>query len=90
MSNSFIWPTDRTLSGVITPGQSESGSDSNEGVLHVPQSSIITEVLPSDYLISYPGYLLGESYLSAEMQLVYSATPANWAIKSYSKHPLDW
>ena len=29
--------------------------------------------------MSYPGHLLGESYPSAEIQLVYSAAPANWA-----------
>ena len=28
--------------------------------------------------MSYLGHLLGESYPSAEMQLVYSAVPANW------------
>ena len=34
--------------------------------------------LPSDYLVSYLEHSLGESYFSAEMQLVYSAAPANW------------
>ena len=33
MSNCAIWPIDRTLSGAITPGQSEPWSDGNEGVL---------------------------------------------------------
>ena len=33
----------------------------------------------SDRLISYPGYSLVGSYSSAEMQLVYSTAPANWA-----------
>ena len=34
-----IWPIDRNLSGATTPGQSGPGSNGNEGVLHIPQSS---------------------------------------------------
>ena len=56
-------------------------SDGNKGVLCISQSSSITGASSSDCLVSYPGHLLGESYPSAEMQLVYSATPADWAIK---------
>ena len=35
----------------------------------------------TDYLykISYPEHPLGGSYLSAEVQLVYSTAPADWA-----------
>ena len=33
---SFIWLIDRALSGATIPGQSEPGSNGNEGVLHVP------------------------------------------------------
>ena len=36
-----IWPIDRTLSGATTLGQSGPGSDGNEGVLCIPQSSSI-------------------------------------------------
>ena len=75
MSNSFIWPIDRTLSGATTPGQSGPGSDGNEGVLRIPQSISITVVSPSDCLMSYPEHLMG-SYPSAEMQSVYSIPPA--------------
>ena len=68
-SNSSIWLIDRTLSGTITPDQSGSGSNGNEGVLHIPQSSSITGAKPSDYFVSYPGYSLErESYISTEMQ----------------------
>ena len=81
MSNSSIWPIDRTLSGSTTQGQSVPASNGIEGVLYIPQSSSITEASLSDCLVSYPGYLLGESYPSAEMQSVYSTSPANWAIK---------
>ena len=38
---SSIWPIDMTLSGTTTPGRSEPGSDGNEGVLRIPQSSSI-------------------------------------------------
>ena len=48
MSNSSIWPIDRSLSGATTPGQSGAGSDGNEGVLHIPQSSSITGAASSD------------------------------------------
>ena len=56
---SSIWPTDRTLLGATTLGQSEPGSDGNEGVLCIPQSSSITGTSLSDYLVSCPGHLLG-------------------------------
>ena len=78
MSNSSIWPIDRTLSAATTTDQSGPGSNGNEQVLHILQSSK-TAALPSNSLMSYPGYLLMESYPSAEMQSVYSTAPANWA-----------
>ena len=71
-----IWPIHRTLSGATTLGQSEPGSDANEGVLCISQSSSITETSSSDCLVSYSGH---SSYPSAEMQSVYSTAPANWA-----------
>ena len=47
-----IWPIDKTLSGSATPDQSRPGSDDNEGVLSIPQSSSITRASPSDCLES--------------------------------------
>ena len=41
-------PIDRTLSGAPTIGQSGSGSDGNEGVFCIPQSSLNTGSSPSD------------------------------------------
>ena len=38
------------LSGTTTMGQSGPGRDGNKGVLHIPQSSSITEIAPSDCL----------------------------------------
>ena len=43
MSNNSICPIDRILSGAQTLGWSGSGRDGNEVVLHIPQSSSITE-----------------------------------------------
>ena len=40
MSNSSICPINRNLLGVTIPGQSGPGSDGNERVLHILQSSI--------------------------------------------------
>ena len=59
MQFSYIWPIDRNLSGTTTPGQSGPGSDSNEGVLRIPQTPSITGTSPSYCLVSYPGHLLG-------------------------------
>ena len=69
-------PTDRThISGATNPGQSGLGSDDNEEVLCIPQSSGITGTSPSDCLASYPEHPLwgGDFYSSAEVQSVYSA-----------------
>ena len=70
--NSSIWPIDKTLSGTTTPGQSGPESDGNERVLCIPPSS--------RFLTSYPQHSLGEFYLFVEMQSVYFAAPANWAM----------
>ena len=77
MSNSSIWAIGRPLSDAITPGQSRLGSDGNEGILGVPQSSSIFRASPSDGWLLYPGQSFGEgSYSFAEMQSVYSKAPA--------------
>ena len=56
-----------TLPGTTTPSQSEYGSNGNEEVLPIPQSSL------------YPGpSLKGLSFLSVEMLSVYSKTTADW------------
>ena len=72
-----IWPIDKTLLGATTQGQSRPGSNGNEGVLCIPQSSRITGISTSDCLMSYPGHLFGGGYFSAKKQSVYSTTPAN-------------
>ena len=79
MSNSSIWPIDRTLSDATTLGQSGPGSDGNEGILYIPQSSSITGASSSDCSVSYPGHLLGGvlPYPSVEMQLVYPTALPN-------------
>ena len=40
-------------------GSEWTGSNGNEGVLRIPQSSSMTEASPSDCLVSYPKHLLG-------------------------------
>ena len=62
------------MSGATIPGQSGPG---NKGVLCIPQSSSITGTLPLNCLVSYPKHSLEGSYPSAEVQLAYSAAPAN-------------
>ena len=64
-------------SGAITPSQSEPGSDGNEGVLQIPQSSSITGTSPSDCFVLYPAHsLAGRS--SREKQSVHSTATADW------------
>ena len=70
---------DTTLSIATTPGQSWHGSDGNEGVLCIPQISGITGASALDGFVSYPGHRLGLFHPSAEMQLVYFTTKADWA-----------
>ena len=69
-----------TLSDTATPGQSVPRGDDNEGVLVFPKGPALLE--PHHHcLTSYLGHPLvcvGESYPSAETQLVYSTTQANW------------
>ena len=68
-----------TLSGTTTPGQSGPGSNGNEGVVHIPQSSR-TGASPIRWFSVISRPLVGrEHYPSAEMQLVYSTAPGDWA-----------
>ena len=82
---SSTWAMDSIMSGATTPDQSRLGSDDNEGALCIPQSSNITETLPSDCLVSYLGHSsVGRSYPSAEMLSVYSTAPVEWIISFQS------
>ena len=80
MSNNSIPPIDRTLSSATTPGLCGPGSNGNEEVLHIIQTSG-TEVSQLDCLVSdQDTRLAGGSYPSANMQSVYSTSPsADWA-----------
>ena len=71
---SSMWPVVKNLSDAAIPSQSGPGSSSNEGVLHIPQSSK-TETSLSDYLMSYPGHSC------AGMQSVYSTVPSDWVLR---------
>ena len=71
MSNSSIWPIDRTLSYATIP------DDGNKEGLWIPQSSSITWASPSVCFVSYAGHLLKGYFSSVEMQSVYSAALAD-------------
>ena len=78
---------DRTLSGATTPGQSGPRNDGNGRFLPISQRYSITGTSPSDCLVSYTGHSFGgRSYPAAEMQSVYSTTPAGPRILSF-RHP---
>ena len=82
MSSSSIRPIDWSLSDDTTPGLSGPKSHGNEAILYILQISSTTGALTLDSLISYPeDKMRGGTYLSTEMQLVYSTTPTNWAVR---------
>ena len=76
---SSIWPIDRNLSGATTPNLSGPGSDGKKGVPRIPQGSRFTGASPSYCVVSYSKHSLGKSYSPAEIQLMYSTIPADWA-----------
>ena len=81
LSNSSIWPIDKTISGATSPVQSGPGSNGYEGVLHISQS-FRTEASPSDCFVSYPGHSRGGGILPLCRDAVgvfYSPPPADWA-----------
>ena len=68
---------DRALSRATIQGQSGPGSNGNERVLRIPQSSSLTIRLFSVIFRT----LIGRGFNpSAEVQSVYSTAPADWAI----------
>ena len=58
--NTSISPIYWTLSSVSIPDQSGPGSNDNEGILCILQSSSITGASPSYCLVSYPGHSLSQ------------------------------
>ena len=76
---SSILIIDRVLSGATTSVKNGPGRDGNEVVLRIPQSSSITGTSPSDCLVSYLEHSLWRYYSSAQVNLVYSTAPADWA-----------
>ena len=64
MVSSSIWSIEGTLIGTTTLGQRRSGSNGNEGVLHIPQNSK-TGASQWEDLMLHPGHSLeGEGVLS--------------------------
>ena len=64
----------------VLSDQSWPGNKDDNGVRDILQSSSITRASPSDCVMSYVRHWLEESYTFVEMQYVYSAAPAVWAI----------
>ena len=75
MPNISTWLIDRTLLGATPPDQGGPGSDDSGGVLLIPKSSSITGTSTSYGFVSYQGHSVEESYLSTEMESVYSTAP---------------
>ena len=92
MQFSLVWlqfnsirPIDSTLSCATTLGQSEFGTNGNEEVLHIPQSSSITGTSLSDCFMYIQDTRGWGSYPSAKKQSAYSTAPADWAKLLFSK-----
>ena len=80
--NSSQWLTD-----TASLGQSWSGSNSNEEVLHIFQNSM-TETPLSDGLVSYPGHsLLGVCHFPAPAEM-FSLVPVTWRCYASVSHEL--
>ena len=77
------WFIYRNLTSTMTPGQSRTGNNSIEGVLHIPPKLLGCSLIIRWFrVISRTLVGLGEgSYPSAEVQSVYSTAPADWAKK---------
>ena len=87
MSNSSIWPIDRTLSGATTLDQCWPGSNGNERVLHIPGVSL------SDCLVLYPGHLLGGVVLPFcrdAVGIFYSSSRLGWCILGITLNCIRW
>ena len=92
MSNSSIWPIDRNLPCASSLSQRRLGRDVNERVIYIPQNSTMSLFsvnegalhIPQNSTISLFRVIFrrlvgrGGSYLSAEMQSLYSAAAADW------------
>ena len=78
-----ILPMVRTLSGATALGQTRPGININEGVLHIPPNSRITEASPLDGLMSYSGYLLiggVEPLCRDAVGVFYNSSWLDWSI----------
>ena len=74
---SSIWAIDSNLSDATTLCQSGPWSNGNEGVFRFTKAPLL--MYHRNYLVSYPGRSLWESYPSTVMQSVYSTAPADLA-----------
>ena len=76
---SIVWPIDGILTATTTPSKSGLGSNGNERVLHILESSR-TGASPSDDLVSYPGHSFKVGFtFFAEIESAYFTAPTDWA-----------
>ena len=79
-----------TLLGTTTPGQSEHGSNGNEGVLHIPQY-VRARTSPSDCFMSYLEHSLRGGFLPLcrdAVGIVYCSSGAGWRLLVFND--LTW
>ena len=75
MENDRIYISSWFIDGILTGTTTLAQRNSNEMILHIPQSSK-NKTKPSDGLM-YPEHILKESYPCAEMQSAYSTAPTD-------------
>ena len=78
----------RAQSGATSPGQSGLGSDGNERLLRIPQSSSFTITSLSDGLVTYLGHTLGFLALCRDAVVFYGPSrlgKANHRVKLKEK-----
>ena len=74
----------KVLSSATTPSQSGRGSNDNERVLCILQSSSITEISPSHCLVSYPKHSLGILLLYRDaVDVFYSSSRLGYVVQNF-------
>ena len=79
----MYWPINGTLTDTTTPGQSGLESNSNEGVLHIPQSFRIG-ASPSNPGLLVVVVVVGGPHLDV-VGIFYSSSRQDWKIEQPSK-----
>ena len=75
-----MWPIEGSLTGTTTLCQSGTGSNGNDGVLYIPQSSRTGAHIQMQFKIIFRTLVARKSYPSTEMESVYSKAPTDWSL----------